>query len=612
LRFGAFEAEPEARELRKQGLRIRLPDQSFQILLVLLENPSRLVAREELHKRLWPADTFVEFDHNLNNAISRLREALGDSADSPRFIETLPRRGYRFLAEVHREGELTAQEAATQQQVRSAPRHWRLGAVALAAAVLLLPVAGYFALRTPAVAIDSLVVLPLTDVRLGSSGEEDYFAYAMTDALTTELSKIGALRVTSLTSAMHFKDSKKRLPEIARELGVDAVVEGTVAREGNQVRITVQLIDAATDKHLWAETYQREVGSILFLQSDVALAIARELHAQLTPDEEARIATQRQVHPEAYRLYLLGRYHWNKRTPEGFNKATEFFQEAIALDPVNAPAYAGLASNYLVQASWGTLPPGEAFPMAKKAAEKALTLDDSLAEPYTTLASILSDYESEWVGAERAFRRALELNPNHATARHWYGLFLSALGRHDEAIEQVWRAGELNPLSPIISRSLSTVLYMARRFDQAIEQCHVTERTHPGFSANQQLLGLVYAATGKNQEALTALDQAEELAEIESDYGALGWAYAAAGRKAKAQEMLVRALKIAQRRQIDPGAVGLIYIGLGQNDDALTWLEKAHQQRGSYTNLYLKVDPMFDPLRSSPRFQELLRKMNLP
>jgi len=484
--------------------------------------------------------------------------------------------------------------------------------VVTGAAVLLLAVGAYFARRAPAAAIDSVAVLPLVDARLGSSGEEDYFAYAMTDALTAELSKIGALRVTSLTSAMHFKDSKKRLPEIAKELGVDAVVEGTVAREGNQVRITVQLIDAATDKHLWAETYQREAGSILFLQSDVALAIARELHAQLTPDEETRIATRRQVHPEAYRLYLLGRYHWNKRTVDGFNRAEEFFQQAIDIAPSYAPAHAGLASNYLVQVSWGTLSPQEAFPLAKKAAERSLELDDSLAEPYTILGSILSDYERDWTGAEHAYRRALELNPNHATARQWFGMLLSTFGRHDEAVAELRRAGELDPLSPIISRSLSTVLYMARRFDQAIEQCHVTERTHPGFSANQQLLGLVYAATGRNQEALTALDQAEELAEIESDYGALGWAYAAAGRKAKAQEMLVRALEIAKRRQIDSGAVGLIYIGLGQNDNALTWLEKAHRQRGSYTNLYLKVDPMFDPLRSSPRFQELLREMNLP
>lgn len=250
--------------------------------------------------------------------------------------------------------------------------------------------------------------------------------------------------------------------------------------------------------------------------------------------------------------------------------------------------------------------------MAKRAAEKALTLDNSLAEPYTILGSILSDYESDWAGAEQAFRRAVDLNPNDATTRHWYGLLLSALGRHDEAIEQVRRAGELDPLSPIISRSLGTVLYMARRYEEAIQQCHETEAKHPGFAANLQLLGLLYATVGRNDEALATLDRVEEITEIDTDYGAMGWAYAAAGRKSKAQDMLIRGLQVAEKQHVDSGAVGLIYIGLGQNNNALTWLEKAHQQRGSYTNLYLKVDPMFDPLRASPRFQELLRQMKFP
>ena len=465
-------------------------------------------------------------------------------------------------------------------------------------------------LGAPPPQIDSIAVLPLDN--LSGDPEQDYFVEGMHEALTAELSKISALKVISRTSAMRYKGTDKPMPQIARELDVDALIEGSVVREGDQVRITVQLIHGPTDRHLWADSYQRELRGILALQSEVARAIAREVRVAVTPAEATRLAADRPVNPEAYRLYLLGRYQWNKRTVEGFRQAIQFYQQAVEKDPGYAQAYAGLADAYSLQPSWGLASPSEVYPRARAEALRSLELDDSLAEPYASLGLIKHEYDRDWKGAEQDFRRALELDPNYANAHFWYGEFLSKLGRHDEAIAELESAVRLDPLTPNISRWVGQTLFHARRYDEAIRQLQKTVEMHPEFLPPSLQLGKAYAQLGRYEEALAEVEKAKQLSEFDPYYGTIGWIYARAGRKAEAQSLLRRLQELSTQRYIDPTSIATIYIGLGQNEKALTWLERAYEQRGSYLILFLKVDPVFDPLRSDPRFQDLLRRMNFP
>jgi TolB-like protein/Tfp pilus assembly protein PilF len=458
--------------------------------------------------------------------------------------------------------------------------------------------------------IDSLAVLPLKN--LSGDPEQEYFADGMTEALISELAKIGALKVISRTSAMQYKGATKPMPQIARELGVSALIEGSVVREGDQIRITVQMIHGPTDEHLWAETYQREMRGVLALQSEVARAIAREIRVVVTPEEETRLAAARPVNPEAHELYLRGRYHWTKRSEEGLSRAIQFFQQAIDIDPAYARAHAGLADVYVVQPMLGFAPPLEGFPRGRAAAIKALELDEHLAEAYATLGHIKSVYDRDWSGAEQDHKRALELNPNYATAHYWYGMLLSAWGRHEGAIAELEIAVKLDPLAPIISAMLGKVLYHARRYDEAAQQLRKTVDMHPDFYPAHLGLGWTYAQMGMHPEALAAVEKAkaEGLPEVYPEYGYVGWIYARAGRQDEAQRVLDRLRERSSVRYIDPGGIALIHIGLGQNEQAITWLERAYEHRGSLVILRLKVHPVFDPLREDPRFQDLLRRMN--
>jgi TolB-like protein/Tfp pilus assembly protein PilF len=494
-------------------------------------------------------------------------------------------------------------------------RRLALAAVAAAAVLALLLTFNLAGLRdrlfgpaTPK--IDSIAVLPLDN--LSGDPEQDYFVDGMTEALTAELSKIGALKVISRTSAMQYKDVKKPMPQIARELGVTGLIEGSVAREGDQVRVTVQLIHGPTDKHLWAESYQRELRGILALQSEVARAIARQVRVTVAPQEQARLASTRPVNPEAYRHYLLGRHKWNKRTREGFEKAAEHFQQAIELDPTYAPAHSGLADVYAVQPSWGFAVPSEAFPRARAAALKALHLDENTAEPYATLGYIKRYYDRDWSGAEEYLRRALELNPNYATGHHWYGILVSSLGRHEEAIAELELAERLDPLSPIISFALGRALYHSRRYDQAVGQFQKNVEMHPEFRSTFLFLGMAYAQMGMDQEALAASEKGSGVPESNPYYGSIGWVYARTGRKAEAQHLLRRLEGQSSQQYIEAPSIATIYIGLGQNEQAIAWLERAYEERGSEWVLHIKVDPVFDPLRDDTRFQDLLRRMNFP
>jgi len=462
--------------------------------------------------------------------------------------------------------------------------------------------------RKKARIIRSLAVLPLEN--LSRDPEEEYFVDGMTEALTTTLAKIGGLRVISRTSAMRYKGTDKPLAEIAGELDVDAVVEGSVLRVGDRVRITAQLIQAATDAHLWAESYDRELSNVLALHSQVAQAIAKEVQVMLTPREQAQLARSRPIAPEVHEAYLKGRFCLNKRTTEGFQKALEYFQQAIDKDPTCAPAYAGLADSYAMLGSYVLLPPKEAYPRAKAAARKALEIDDTLAEAHTSLAGLKGDYDWDWVGAEEGFQRALELNPNYANAHHWYAQFLVMMGRFDDAIAEMNKAKELDPLSPRINTDVGFAYYYARRFDEAIAQYRKVLELDPTFGPAHAELGRVYEEMGKYEEAI-----AERQKGIEYGGGRpeaeLGHAYALAGRREEALKILEEATAGRGKQVVSATGIALIYAGLREKEQALDWLEKAYAEH-DYWLAFVKVEPRFALLHDHPRFQDLLRRMNYP
>jgi serine/threonine protein kinase len=459
--------------------------------------------------------------------------------------------------------------------------------------------------------IESLAVLPLAN--LSGDPEQEYFADGMTEELITNLGKISALRVISRTSVMRYKKTEKPLPQIARELGVDGIVEGSVLRVGDRVRITAQLIQAEQERHLWAESYERDLRDILALQSEVARAIANEIRLKLTPQEQTRLASARPVNPEAYRLYLIGRFLWNKRTEEGFKNAIEHFQRALEIDAGYAPAYAGLADSYILLSTHGFLPPKEAIPRGKAAAQKALGIDESLAEAHTSLAKAYHGYDWDWSACEKEFKRAIELNPNYATAHLWYGNYLSDMGRHAEAMAEVQRAQQLDPLSPIISTGVAAFGYFyARQYDQAIGRLRNTVSLFPDFAFAYFSLGDAYVANGTYQEAIVAYQKARSLSGASAaEVAALGQAYAKGGIRGYYLWDLRRLREESKHRYVTAFAFAYLFAGLGEKDRAFSYLEKAYEDRDSGLT-YLQIQPAFDPLRSDPRFQDLLRRMNFP
>src|SRR6201982_3601689 len=508
IRFGAFELDLRAGEWRRNGLRVRLQQQPFEVLAMLLEHPDEIVSREELQKKLWPADTFVDFDHGLNKAINKIRGALGDSAESPRFVETVARVGYRFLAEV-RVGDVAPVRRATppaqlpdpvlqmgdRPDLASKLPHflpsfaWKILALVLISLAASLAIWRIHPWKRSSSVIRSLAVLPLES--LSTDASQDYFADGMTDELISDLGQIGALRVISRTSVMTYKNARKPLPQIARELSVDAVVEGTVLRSGNEVRITAQLIEASADKHLCSQSYEGELRNTLALQNDVARAIADQIRINLNPAEQAALKKVRGVYPEAFESYLKGRYFWNKRTAEGLNVALAYSNQAIDEDPTIAQAYSGLADTYALLGDWqyAVMTPMEALPKAKAAAIKALELDSALGEAHNSLAFCLDGFDWNFDSAGKEFLRAIELNPGYATAHHWYASHLIQLGRYDEGIAQMRKAENLDPLSLIINADLAELLVLAHSYDESIRQSRKTIEMDPNFALAHNQLG---------------------------------------------------------------------------------------------------------------------------
>ncbi len=534
-------------------------------------------------------------------------------------LEKEPENRYQSAREVVVDLRRPGAPVSTATGRRAAPRrtlwHILLPAVGIAAVVLLLALLGLDLERLrdrllggPAPGpITSLAVLPLEN--LMGDPEQEYFVDGMTEALISELAQIGALKVISRTSVMRFKGTDKSLPEIARDLGVDGIIEGSVLRAGDQVRITAQLIEGATDRHLWASSYERDLSNILALQSEVARAIAREIKIKLTPREQARLASPRPVNTEVYQLYLRGRYHWNQRTQEGFKKGLEFFEQALETDPTYPLAYAGLAETYSLLANYFFLPPQEAFPRAKAAATKALEIDDTLAEAHTSLAFARHHYDWDWSGAEGEYKRALELNPGYATAHQWYAEYLTTVGRHEEAIAEIRRAQELDPLSLVIDANVGRLLYSTRQYDRAIEELQNTLMLDPNYFWAHVFLGMAFEQKGMYAEAMAEAQKVVALGGGGPNV-VLTRAYAASGRTDDARKVL-KALQQRYGEDVESYSMGGIHAALGEQDEAFAWLEKAFEEN-SFFLVFLRADPRFDPLRTDPRFADLLGRLSFP
>jgi TolB-like protein/DNA-binding winged helix-turn-helix (wHTH) protein/tetratricopeptide (TPR) repeat protein len=630
-RFGSFEMDLRAGELRKHGVRIRLQTQPFQILGMLLERPGEVVTREELRQALWPGDTFVDFDHGLNNAINRLREALGDSAESPRFLETLPRRGYKFIAPV--EGVLSSSPQNSAAQVAdSAPltptsgkpapqpveslnaslraRLWIAGGAGGAALLVLLVSLNTGGLRqrllgaTATRRIQSIAVLPLEN--LSDDPSQEYFADGMTDELITQLAQINGLRVISRTTAMQYKGTRKSVPEIGRELHVDGIVEGTVFRSREQVRISAQLVDSSTDQHVWAQSYERDLRDILALQKEVAGGVARQIRANLMPGEQPRA-----VNPQAYEAYLRGRHDLNAATSQAdLEDSIANFKSALGKDPQFALAYSGLALSYLAQADY-YLAPHEVMPKAEGAARKALELDDGLSEAHDALGYVELIYRWDWPAAQQHLQRAIELNPGNPLAQDHYANYLSALGRHAEAFATSERARALDPLSLLIQANNGMYFFLGREYDRAIEVERKALELDTKCYTCRTYLAIALAQNRRLPEALKEARQVRLPEANPLDVATATTAIAAAGQRAEAEASLRRLLQLGKQRWVCPYELGTTYLALGDKEHALRELENAYQAH-SICMTWAKDDPRLDPLRSEPRFQAILQRMSFP
>ena len=612
IRFGPFELDLRAGELRKHGLKTRLQQQPFRVLALLLEHPSEVVTREELRRAIWPADTFVDFDEGLDAAIYKLRNTLGDSSENPRFVETLPRRGYRFIAAVEevRPKTIRKRNLLTQAAVLTAV------VLALLFGLNLAGTRDRLLRRTSTRRIRSLAVLPLQN--LSGDPSQEYFVDGMTEALTTDLGKIGALRVISRTSAMQYKGTHKKLSEIAKELNVDAAVEGAVLRSGGRVRITAQLVEASSDRHLWAETYERDLRDVLVLQDELALTIAKQVQVKLSVDEQTRLATAHSVDTEALEAYLQGREEWNNWTEESSKKSIKYFEQAVRKNPAYAPAWTGISDAYMLLHIFGAYSqafpsPQEAFQKAKTAALKALELDPSLSEAHVSLASVLLLFQ--WTAAEKELQRAIALNPSNAMAHQWYGYLLSALGRFDEAIAEMKRALELDPLSSNKQNSLGATFYRAARYDEALEHFREVPDADVNSAYRHYRMAAIYERKGMQKEAVAEMLTVLRIKHQNELATTVQGKFTSSGYSSARKTFLWGDLRENQRQVKDgilPLAVTIAgdYALLGETKEAFEWLEKAFRER-EHDLMFLKVDDRFEALRSDPRFQNLVHLIGL-
>jgi TolB-like protein/DNA-binding winged helix-turn-helix (wHTH) protein len=642
-RFGPFELDLKTCCLTRGGQQERLAVQPARLLVLLVQRRGELVTREELRLQLWPGDTFGDFDHGLNNAVNRLREALGDSAAAPRYIQTAPRRGYRFIADVELVAYAPLSEAETslpghlttdeEQEVTAVPgvaepdaphlRELAVGSVAeqtwfrrrawKLAAILpfLLLFAFLLKFRThksdPAAPIRSLAVLPLQN--LSGNPNEEYFADGLTDELITELARIPGLRVVSRTSVMQDKGARKSLAQIARELDVDAIVEGSVVRSGDRARITAQLIDTRSDKHLWAQSFEGPLGDILSLQDSVAREIALQTSSVLTPAARTEMTNARHVNPEAYDAYLRGLYFIQRR--EG-DLAASYFRKAIALEPDYGAANAGLAEALVTQYLASGKDAAEIMPLAKAAATRAIELDPYSGEAYTALGAIDTNFLFDWNAAEQNLRKGIELSPSSSDAETWYAVYLTSVGRPAEAVNAMQRAVTLDPLSFWANRLLGSMLYYSRRYDESLVALKRASEIAPdkfgfveGWNSNN------YEVQSRYSEALAA-DLKDMVSELSpQDINTFRSAFATGGWKAY-QEARVKFLLTQSINECRPHFLAMSYVRLGNLTEAFRWFNRDLDSHCGITVFDLSADPRLDKIRDNERFRDLLRRVHLP
>jgi TolB-like protein/DNA-binding winged helix-turn-helix (wHTH) protein/Tfp pilus assembly protein PilF len=618
-RFGQFEFDVHTGDLRRAGLRLRITGQPLRILQRLVERGSDLVTREELRQDLWSDDTFVDFDRGLNSAMKRLRAVLGDTGDHPRFIETLPKRGYRLLVPVTWQTESTgpgtgppaATPDAGTEAPRPATRHWGrwvgAGGIGLA---LVAALTWSLASGPHSRPQRSLAVLPFVVAGPQADRETDeYLAFGMADALITELTRLGGVRVVSQTSSMQYRNAGKRLPDIARELGVDVVVEGAVLREGTRVRTTVQLIDATTDSHLWAHSYEHERDSVLTLARDVARTAAREVRARLTPSVSTAPAHAVDVDPRVWEAYLKGRYHVSRGNEADFARARDHFSEALAVDARHAPSHAGLADYYILN---DTLDPAESLRQARTHALQALALDETLPDAHASLAFLRYYGDWNWTGAEQSFQRALELNPQHARGHRWYALFLAAMSRFEDARREVAAALQSDPVAIVNQDVAAAVAFNARRFAEAAAIGRGMVDLDAGDVRGHEHVALASIKLGDGARALQAVDRALAIAPDNVLMQAFrAMSLASVGRSHDAAAVMADLTRRAEGPHLPPAIAAMAHATIGEADLALAALERAYDVRDPYLVL-VHVSPWFDPLRGHPRFERVHARLAFP
>ena len=631
-RFGVFEINLQSGELRKNGIRLRLSGQPFQVLALLIERAGDAVTREELQSKLWSADTFVDFDHGLNNAVARIREVLDDSSDTPRYVETIPRRGYRFIALLTDVRLATVTLSTAESSVSPAieiTRPGNSGSSVLPAEKrftsfrLMVLLGGTLALVSFAFmmyhnrnrvvigpkqpAIKSLAVLPLKNLS-GDPGQE-YLADGMTEALIGRLSAIRDLRVISRTSAMSLKDTKMSAPDIAKTLQVDALVEGSVVREGNRIRIYAQLIRGATDEHFWSETYDRELPDAIALESDVAQSVARKVEVTVTGEERTRLVATRRVSPEVYESYLKGQFARGNSRAE-IEQSIAYFEEAISKDATFAPAYVGLANAYEhLSGSFVGVPTEETRPKAIQAARRASDLDPELAEAHALLGRVLRK-QFQWADAEAEFKQALALSPNNSSAHLEYADWLVSHGRLDEALDRARHARELDPLGNA-GESIAWILFHARRYDDSIRELRSVLAVHPDDAFAHLFLAFPLIANGRAAEAIADLEKTAALTHRSpGSLELLATAHARAGHRAQALRLLKELQQGQKAGYVQATSFINPNLALGNYDEAFVWFERAYQRREGILQ-WIKVHPFFDPVRDDPRFKDLVRRVGL-
>jgi TolB-like protein/DNA-binding winged helix-turn-helix (wHTH) protein/Tfp pilus assembly protein PilF len=634
-RFGPYELRPRTRELYKKGIRVKLRPQAYLLLLTLVERAGEAVTREELRRELWSKETFVDFEQGLNTTIKELRGALNDSANEPRFVETLPKLGYRMVAAVEL-GERASEKGATAPETSATQTNemtnrraevarnmgaWRATVTAGVAVTVVLAVglAADFEWSRKSASRHMtagsgrimLAVLPFANLT-GDPGQE-YFSDGLTDEMITQLGSLGPQRlgVIARTSVMHYKNNSEDVARVGRELGVQYVLEGSVRRDSENVRISAQLIQVQDQTHVWAREYDRQLVDLLAVQTEISEEVADEIQGTLGSNKVFAASRPRSASPRAsdsYDLYLKGLYFWNKRTSDGLHEAADYFQRAIDADANDARAYAGLADAYALMGSYDFGAQDELVPKARAAAVKALQLDDTLAEAHTSLALIAQNYDWDWKRAESEYRRAIQLAPSYATAHHWYAENLALQGRFDEAFSEMALARQQDPLSLIMAADYGAFLYFSRQYDRAVEQLRAVLEMEPNFP-RAHVLAFAYLQEGRTAEALADVERWRQIDDRPWTWAALAYGYGRSGNAAQAQAAIDKLKQPSRGHRIDPGPFCIAYIG-NDNEQALAWLMKARAQHAEILTT-LKVDPVFDPLRDDPRFRDLLQVVGL-